>query len=415
MGRRASALACARTGHGDPPAASCILPARMTTLDWVIVAFALLLGLAGMRRGFVVGVLSLAGLVGGALVGARIGPLLLPEGSHSPYAPLFALSGALLGGGLLASGLERLGARLRRGLWLPGLGALDGLLGAVLSATIALGLVWLAGAVVLQTPALRELRDDVQRSFVLRQLNGALPPSGPILNALARFDPLPQLAGPGAEVAPPSAAVLREPGVRAAAPSVVRVLGTACGLGVEGSGWVAAPGLVVTNAHVVAGEQDTVVQAPGDTTDSRPATLVHFDVRNDLAVLRVDGLGAPALETAASPASGTAGAILGYPLNGPFDVEAGRIGEARTVISEDAYGRGPVRRSVTPLRGRVRSGNSGGPIVGAQGRVLTTVFAATTGSPPARRGGYGVPNAVVHSALAEARASGPVSSGACAG
>jgi S1-C subfamily serine protease len=384
----------------------------MTTLDWIIVALVALFGLAGFRRGFIVGALSLGGLVAGAIVGARVGPLLLPDGSHSPYAPLFALAGALLLGGLLASGLERLGARLRNGLWIPGLGVLDGLFGAFLSAAIALGLVWLAGAVVLQTPGFRELRASVQRSFVLRELNAVLPPSGPLLNALARFDPLPSIAGPGAAVPPPSRAVLREPGVRAAAPSVVRILGTACGLGVEGSGWVAAPGLVVTNAHVVAGEHDTVVQAPGDPVGSRDATLVGLDVHDDVAVLRVGGLGAPALALAADPASGTAGAILGYPLNGPFDVEAGRIGATRGVISEDAYGRGPVRRSVTPLRGRVRSGNSGGPVVDGRGRVLTTVFAATTSGAP---GGYGVPNAVVADALAAARTSGPVSSGACAG
>jgi S1-C subfamily serine protease len=384
----------------------------MTTLDWILVALVVLFGLAGFRRGFIVGALSLGGLVAGAVAGARIGPLLLPEGSHSPYAPLFALAGALLLGGLLASGLERLGARLRNGLWIPGLGALDGLLGALLSAAIGLGLVWLAGAVVLQTPALRDLRTGVQRSFVLRQLNAVLPPSGPLLNALARFDPLPSIAGPGAEVGPPSPALLRRPGVRAAAPSVVRILGTACGLGVEGSGWVAAPGLVVTNAHVVAGEHDTVVQAPGDATGGRDATLVGIDVRDDVAVLRIDGLTAPALALAPTPASGTAGAILGYPLNGPFDAEAGRIGATRTVLSEDAYGRGPVRRSVTPLRGRVRSGNSGGPVVDAEGRVLTTVFAATTNGDA---GGYGVANAVVRDVLAAAQGSGQVSSGACAG
>lgn len=387
----------------------------MTTLDWIIVALVALFGLAGFRRGFIVGALSLAGLIAGAVVGARVGPHLLPEGSRSPYAPLFALAGALLLGGLLAGGLERLGSGLRKGLWIPGLGLADALLGAALSMAIALGLAWLAGAVVLQTPGLRELRRDVQRSFVLRQLNAVLPPSGPILNALARFDPLPSISGPGAAVAPPSKAVLRTPGVRAAAPSVVRILGNACGLGVEGSGWVAARGLVVTNAHVVAGEHDTVVQAPGDAAGSRAATLVHLDVRDDVAVLRVPGLRAPALVLASDPASGTAGAILGYPLDGPFDVEAARIGETRTVLSEDAYGRGPVRRSVTPLRGRVRSGNSGGPVVDARGRVLTTVFAATTGSPRARRGGYGVANAVVAGAIAAARRSGRVSSGACAG
>jgi uncharacterized membrane protein required for colicin V production len=388
----------------------------MTTLDWIIVAFVALFGLAGFRRGFIVGALSLAGFVAGAVLGARVGPLLLPEGSRSPYAPLFALAGALLLGGLLSSGLERLGARLRNGLWIPGLGSVDGLLGALLSMAIGLALAWLAGAVILQTPALRDLRRDVQRSFVLRQLNAVLPPSGPILNALARFDPLPSISGPGAAVAPPSRAVLRQPGVRAAAPSVVRILGNACGLGLEGSGWVAGAaggaGLVVTNAHVVAGEHDTVVQAPGDPAGSRDAALVRLDVRNDVAVLRVEGLSAPALRLASDPGSGTAGAILGYPLNGPFDVEAGRIGTTRDVLSEDAYGRGPVRRSVTPLRGRVRSGNSGGPVVDAQGRVLTTVFAATTSGRP---GGYGVANAVVADALAAARRSGPVSSGACVG
>ena len=384
----------------------------MTTLDWILVALVALFGLAGYRRGFIVGALSLAGLAAGAVAGARVGPLLLPEGAHSPYAPLFALAGALLLGGLLASGLERLGARLRNGLWIPGLGALDGLLGALLSMAIGLGLAWLAGAVVLQTPGLRELRRDVQRSFVLRELNAVLPPSGPLLNALARFDPLPSISGPGAAVAPPSPEVLREPGVRAAAPSVVRILGNACGLGVEGSGWVAGQGLVVTNAHVVAGQDDTVVQAPGDPAGSRDAVLVHLDVRDDVAVLRVAGLSAPALALAREPASGTAGAILGYPLNGPFDARPGRIGATREVISEDAYGRGPVRRSVTPLRGRVRSGNSGGPVVDARGRVLTTVFAATTSG---RSGGYGVANAVVADALADARRGGPVSSGACAG
>jgi S1-C subfamily serine protease len=386
----------------------------MTTLDWVILALVALFGFAGLRRGFIVGALSLAGLVAGAVVGARAGPLLLPAGSHSPYAPLFALAGALLLGGMLASGLERLGGRLRHGLWIPGLGALDGLLGALLSAAIALGLTWLVGAVVLQTPELGGVRGDVQRSFVLRQLNAVLPPSGPVLNALARFDPLPSIAGPGADVAPPSRAVLRQPGVREAAPSVVRVLGTACGLGVEGSGWVAAPGLVVTNAHVVAGEDDTVVHAAGED-GGQEATVVHFDPRDDIAILRVPGLGAPALPLVAEPASGTAGAILGYPLNGPFDAGAGRIGATRTVISEDAYGRGPLRRGVTSLRGRVRSGNSGGPVVDAAGRVLTTVFAARTGAPPTQPGGFGVPNAVVRDALAAARESGPVSSGACAG
>jgi S1-C subfamily serine protease len=126
-------------------------------------------------------------------------------------------------------------------------------------------------------------------------------------------------------------------------------------------------------------------------------------------VLRVAGLDAPALGLAPDPRPGISGAILGYPLDGPFDVRPGRIGVTREVVSQDAYGRGPVRRRIASLRGRVRPGNSGGPMVDARGRVLTTVFAATTRGP---RGGYGVPNAVVRDVLARAR--GAVSTGGCA-
>lgn len=382
----------------------------MTTLDWIIVAIALLFAVFGYLRGFIVGALSLGGFAAGALLGARVGPLLLPDESHSPYAPLFALAGALLVGGLLSSVLETVGMRARRVLRLPGLGLLDGLLGALLTAALALGLVWIAGAVVLQTPGIRDLRHEVQRSKLLSELNDVLPPSGPILNALARFDPLPRIAGPDADVAPPSREVLRQPGVQAAAPSVVRILGNACGLGVEGSGWVADGDLVVTNAHVVAGQDDTIVQERGEGP-SLDASVVHFDARNDVAVLRVPELDAPPLGLTDAPASGTAGAILGFPHNGPFDVRPARIGQTRTVLSDDAYGDGPVSRSVTTLRGLVRSGNSGGPVVDAQGRVLTTVFAATTSGD---NGGYGVPNAVVRQALAGAGRGVTVSSGPCA-
>lgn len=382
----------------------------MTTLDWIIVAIALLFAVFGYLRGFIVGALSLGGFAAGALLGARVGPLLLPDESHSPYAPLFALAGALLVGGLLSSVLETVGMRARRVLRLPGLGLLDGLLGALLTVALALGLVWIAGAVVLQTPGIRDLRHEVQRSKLLSELNDVLPPSGPILNALARFDPLPRIAGPDADVAPPSREVLRQPGVQAAAPSVVRILGNACGLGVEGSGWVADGDLVVTNAHVVAGQDDTIVQERGEGP-SLDASVVHFDARNDVAVLRVPELDAPPLGLTDAPASGTAGAILGFPHNGPFDVRPARIGQTRTVLSDDAYGDGPVSRSVTTLRGLVRSGNSGGPVVDAQGRVLTTVFAATTSGD---NGGYGVPNAVVRQALAGAGRGVTVSSGPCA-
>jgi S1-C subfamily serine protease len=196
----------------------------------------------------------------------------------------------------------------------------------------------------------------------------------------------------------------------------VRVLGTACGLGVEGSGWVAAPGLVVTNAHVVAGETDTTVQVGGNPPGI-PAGVVGFDPHDDIAILRVSGLGARPLSLASSPRSGTAAAILGYPLDGPFDAQPGRIGQTEETTTQDAYGNGPVRRSIQSLRGLVRAGNSGGPLVDAAGRVLGTVFAAITGSSGASAAdGLAVPNQLVRTQLARARSrSGTVSTGPCAG
>src|SRR3954451_21116641 len=205
----------------------------MTAIDWIIVAFTVLMALWGYSQGLVVGALSLAGFIGGAFLGARIGPLVLQGGARSPYAPLFALTGAFLIGGLLATGLEMLGFQLRRRLG-PTLGVLDGIGGALLIACAGLVLWWVAGAVALQTPGARELRKAIQRSTVMQALNDTLPPSGPLLNALARFDPFPRINGPEAGVAPPNSKIARDPDVQAAGRSVVRILGTACGLGVEG-------------------------------------------------------------------------------------------------------------------------------------------------------------------------------------
>jgi len=381
------------------------------TLDWIIVAFAALLALFGFRRGFIVGALSFAGFVAGAFLGTRLGPLLLPRGSASPYAPAFGLIGALLAGAILATGLEGVGFRLRRTLAIPGLGLLDGLFGAILGAALGLGIVWIAAAVAAQTPGDDQLRADIQRSVILGELNRLLPPSGPILNALSRLDPLPQVAGPPSDVAAPLPRIGRAPDVRAASRSVVRVLGTACGLAIEGSGWVAAPDEVLTNAHVVAGEQDTTVEVGGEPPQLA-AEAVAFDPTDDIAVLRAPGLGGvPSLKLVREPASGRAGAVLGYPENGPYDVQPGRIGRTQAVLTDNAYGQGPVSRLLTPLRGRVRPGNSGGPLVDVYGNVLTTVFAGTVGGGPP--GGYGVANATVARILAEA-GSAAVSTGPCA-
>ena len=384
----------------------------MSALDWVIVAFTVLLAFYGYVQGFIVGALSLAGFAVGAFLGTRLAPLLLSQGDHSPYAPLFGLLGALLAGGVFASGLEGLGARVRSALRIPGLRTVDGLLGAALTACIGLGIAWIIGAVALDASASRPLRADIQNSTILRALNEILPPSGPILNALARYDPLPSVRGPAPDVAAPTRRVLASPGVQAARHSVVRVFGSACGLGVEGSGWVAAPDLVVTNAHVVAGETDTQVQVDG-VGPGHPAHALVFDPHNDIAILSVPGLGLRPLGIDAGAPSGTATAILGYPLDGAFTARPGRLGQTETVDTEDAYGRGDVRRTITALRGKVQPGNSGGPMVNARGQVVATVFAALTGT--VREGGFAVPDGLVRQAVQRAQGGhAAVSTGACA-
>lgn len=373
----------------------------MNWVDWVIVVIAILFAILGYSQGIIVGGLALGGLVLGAIIGARIAPLVLSAGSHSAYAPLFSLGGALVVGTLLATVLESFGLRLRFAMRDPALRTLDGVLGAALTACVGLGLVWIVGAVSLAAVTVPGIRRDLEHSAILRDLDDVLPPSGAILNALSRLDPLPSLSGPSADVPPPAKGILAKPGVRAAVGSVVRVVGSACGLGIEGSGWVAEPGLVVTNAHVVAGESDTTVQKRGG---AYPARVVLFDSTNDVAILRVPALPAPPLPVTVGADSGTSAAILGYPQDGPFRAEPGRLGITKAVITDNAYGNGPVLRSITALRGRVRPGNSGGPLVAADGSVVAMAFAQVT-NPAAHSGpgGFAVPGAVIRSELDKAR------------
>jgi len=377
----------------------------VTWVDWAVVAFAALLAIRGAQQGFVAGALSLLGFVVGAVVGGRLGSAVLQSGSHSRYAPLIALGGGILLVVLFQALGLRIGLELRSEvLRIPELRSLDTAGGVLLGAATGLFLAWVVGVVALQLPGQTALRRDVQRSFVLRQLNSLLPPST-LLQALARFDPFPAIGGPSAQVPPPSPQVLRLPGVRAAAPSVVRILGTACGLGIEGSGWVAAPETVVTAAHVVAGEDDTTVNPSGSNAELR-GQVIGFDPTNDIAVLRVPGLGRRPLRLV-NARPGASVAVLGFPEDGPFNATPARIGTTITALSTDAYGRGPVSRAVTSLRGTLRHGDSGGPAVDSNGAVETVVFASRVGG-----GGFGVASSAVRNDLANAK--GPVSTGACA-
>jgi len=275
---------------------------------------------------------------------------------------------------------------------IPGVRLFDSLAGLVFGLAAGVLLCWAVGAVLLYLPGESDLRRSVQRSTILSHLNDRFPPER-LLVELERVDPIGVFLGPPAIVPRPDPAVAGDPDVVAASRSVVRVTGIACGLGVEGSGWVARRGIVVTNAHVVAG-----VEAPRiDLVDGAAflSTVVYFDEKNDLALLRVPAMRAKPLPVA-DPERGASVAIVGYPENGPLTLLPGRLGGTREILSRDAYGEGPVRRPVTAIRGSVQPGASGGPGIDADGRVRTTIFARRRGE----RGGYGIPPSLVREALA---------------
>jgi S1-C subfamily serine protease len=365
----------------------------VSTADWVVIGIVVLFGVYGLAKGLVRGALSLVGFAIGAYLGARIAPTLLSEGS--PYAPLVALGAAVLAGTLLSGLAEILGMTLRTSMRaVPGLRTVDSLAGAVLGLAAGVLICWAVGAVLLYLPGQSELRRAVQDSAILSRINEEFPPER-LLETLGRVDPLGVIVGPPAVVPPPDNALTRDPDVAAASDSVVRVTGIACGLGVEGSGWIVRRGLVVTNAHVVAGiERPRVDRREGS---GYTATVVGFDRTNDLAVLRVAGLRGRPLPVA-EPQRGVPVALLGYPENGPLTRVPGRLGGTGRAISRDAYGKGPVTRTVTAIRARVRPGSSGGPGVDARGRVRTTVFARR----PGEVGGWGIPPELVRAALADA-------------
>ncbi len=378
----------------------------MTIIDVVALLLVLAAALAGFRKGLLAGALSATGIVLGAWLGSRIGPDFLHGGQQSPYQPLAALAGAVVGAILLETAGTIAGSALRGGARSPSLRNVDSAGGLLLGAISGLVVVWVLGAVALFVPGEPGLRRAAERSALLRELNGVVPPRD-LLGVLARIDPFPSLAGQVPPVAPPDPRLAGLPAVRAARGSVVRVLGTACGLGVEGTGWVAAHGLVVTAAHVVAGQHDTVVEL--ESGDRLNAEAVAFDRHDDVAVLRVVGLDAPALRMT-DPRVGSAVEVLGFPENGPFTATPARIGPTQVRLTEDAYGTGHIFRELTSLRGRVRHGNSGSPAVDRSGAVETTVFASLVGA----RGGLGVPSQIVSNVVAGAEQSGTVSTGSCA-
>ena len=266
----------------------------MTVVDLVVLVWVALAALQGAARGLSTQVVSLFGLAVGGLAASRIVPMFLEGGTKSPWLPVAGLAGAAVGVMLFQLAATLVVPRL--GWFLPApVRLIDAVGGALFGAVVGLAIVWLLAVVALQQPSLG-LRKQVQRSEVLPRLVEAVPPRI-VLHALGRFDPLPLIGAiPGEGLPPPDPSVARSPQSRLAARAVVKVTGTACGLGLEGSGWVVGRSLVATNAHVIAGERDTRVLVPnGKNLRARP---VYVDALNDIALLRVPSLGVAPLRTA---------------------------------------------------------------------------------------------------------------------
>ena len=318
-------------------------PITMTIIDWAIIALAAVMAPVGYRQGLLVAGLGLGGFAVGAVIGARVAPLLLDEGSSSPYAPGIALLGGVLVGGAIAIAGEALAVAIRS-RWMRGRvsSSADSIGGAVAFVALALAISWVVGALALNAPALRGLRAEAQSSAILGAVNRVAPPSGPVLHVLNRVGRTPELSGPSADVGAPDPEIVGDPDIQRAAESVVHVVGTACGLNVSGSGWVGGDGLVVTNAHVIAGQDDTTVITRSGAELSATPTVYRPD--DDIAVLVVEGLAEPPLPLAEEARSGTSGAVLGFPGAGDFTVTPARLGTTGDVTSQDSYGRGPIQR-----------------------------------------------------------------------
>ena len=319
----------------------------MSILDLFIALFVVLVVARGARTGFLAGVFSLAGVVIGVSLGSRLAPFLLPENESAVFRAGITLA-TILAFAVLGDVVARaIGGSLRARLNGPASNALDGFGGAALGLVLSLTLVWVIGVFTLQAPLLASLHPAVQKSQILQTLNKQMP-SKLLTQAVAKLDPLPEMRAPEANVADPDQGVVGDPDVIDATSSTVRITGIACGYGIEGSGWVAAPDTVVTNAHVVAGETITRVQTSGRGFQKR-ARVVFFDKQNDIAILRVPRLGLTPL-TPAEPEPEESVAVIGYPENGPLDIRPGRTGghPARTLQQRLQPGSDRTHRNQPP-------------------------------------------------------------------
>jgi S1-C subfamily serine protease len=361
-------------------------------LDLILIALAAAFAVAGYRQGFIIGVMSFAGFVGGAALGVYFAPglamaLTANQGTQAALAIVFVFAAAV-GGMLIASAL---GVMLRSRVRRRPSTILDSVGGAVVNVIGVLLLAWLIGTLVAYAPPFPGIAYQVNNSIILRSVDRLIPqdarPEFTALQRLLTTPPYVQVFGAlGAETAlnvpVPDRAVLASRGLLKDANSVVKIQGQAdsCSRNIEGSGFVIGRNRVVTNAHVVAG----VTGNPMVTTrlgGQLWGRVVLFDPEQDIAVLYVSGLNLPALHIADSAPFAAKAIVVGYPLDGGFTAVPARVASAEEANGPDIYDRSYVRRDIYPIRADVKPGNSGGPLIAPNGEVYGMVFAAAISVP----------------------------------
>lgn len=391
----------------------------MNLLDWLLVVLVLAYALSGYWQGFITGAFATGGLLLGGLFGVWLAPVALGDANPSLMVSLGALFIVILAASLGQATLQFAGSRIRdRITWQPAR-ALDAVGGAVLSAFAVLLVAWALGVAV-SGSRIGGITPLVRSSTVLAEVDQVLPPSAG--KALQAFNDVvgtsffPRYLEPFAperivEVGPGPVRLLKDPDVQRAEASVLKIRGTnECGRGVEGSGFVYADNRLMTNAHVVAGIDDPEVVIGEESVD---AETVYYNPDIDVAVLAFDGDGITPLDFDNEVGAEAGVAILGYPQDGPYHVEPGRVRAEQRLRSPNIYGDGAVIREVYSLRGRILPGNSGGPIVTSEGEVAGVVFAASVTDQDT---GYALTaDQVATAAEAGRTGSAEVSTGGCAG
>ena len=388
-----------------------------TVIDLIIlIAIGFAIG-SGYRRGFWLSLAQYAGLVLGVVIGAALAPVLMDalKVSDSTARSLGAVLVLIVLGAIGSSLGYWVGEPIRlRLLAQPQSGRVDSFAGAIFSALAVLSVSWFLGLSLARVPS-PPLSSAIQRSAILRRLDAIAPrPPGFLARVegiIAGVDFPTAFSGlePVAPSAQPLPASVDTPGIRAAASETLKIQGFGCGGIVFGSGFPVGPGMVLTNAHVVAGTEGTTVRTTGGRSLS--ARVVLFDPERDVAILYVPRLAlTPLSEANAHP--GTQGAAIGFPGGGNEDIEPAVINDQVRAEGRDIYGQNLVDRSIWRTQANVRPGNSGGPLVDLDGNVVGVIFAASTSQSGQA---YALTDAEVQPDIDQARGrTEPVAVGPCA-